>query len=1041
MPGVALHLWTSVDLEDLSVQVQATSDGLSPPLASEAAKLSMDVNLGESKASSALGFETFASFDMPFGSDGRRLSAEEAAPEIVVGFAFDDEVAKVKLGDVKVIGGMPELLWNHAPSVLLGGRDSMPLGDMTPEPGEVTCAKLTRQFCVNTECASWRNATCVGGECVCGAGLCANDIGACVPYDGKEPAMLESNPCLSTEDEVALFAVKDFVGKPGADYDSCLILTPRSFVRFDYADWQGSLGEALPASRRLGREAAVEPETPVPRTTVKLQSQVSLPVVDTGRVGSSVEVATVAGEAVATIRDDEGSVLASRELREGPLCAETNVKLCVTGEPEAGTDRTVVLLDVCAATAPCATQVIAVLDKENRIYPKTNSKLSLDDAAEETLWDRARVRLRRVIGWRCLIGFAVFALLLAGLKLLSLAVELPHPCSVLLDFGKIGFHFKRVYLAKRALWFDGFPLSEDEQLFSNWSLDGNDCIAGYVAFRRSQSFVGMVLSAVAALMFVEGVLILQNDKATDIVGESAQYKDAGPGPLQDMLNDAEAIILVKWSIAIVKIVWPTISAIACFRCFSTWDSWKASDAAVLNCFALRIFLSAAMVVVPWFTIPLTDRHNQGISLDTPDVQGWRMIAAVLVNWPGISLCLGLTKALLRAIRTLGFVFPVTVFSRQMQIVAPIVAALFLWPVGSVLGHATRNVYLLYGFQLRLLTPCLMSIWAFIFQQGGLKAVTKSSAEEIHSQKKMIHGLKTKRESQKKNSKSEGTDTFERKRTRRSTGTHFNFLEKMQAKEDSAGSFGGKRSSVGMQLENITAGFYTNSATTLTAVAMRILHPISNLLLLYGIFTLANKDEIFDQGIAFLIDTALPLIFMFASDVIFLELVSTDVLVHCTGRLCIFNGFMDQDEDFHVLLKLLGWLEMTGRTQTGGLHNLRKSIHNPLLSSKMRHSVASVKDRKNSNTSSEEGDVTPRRPTAMLRRQNSIGAMLSPELTRQFAAQERDLENLTGCQKALEALCNEDLPPAERAEWIATLRKFEAALDPADEEDDDILHQL
>merc|ERR1719305_1356658 len=44
-PGVALHLWTSVDLNDLTVQVQATADGLPPVLAAEVEKMKMNVAL------------------------------------------------------------------------------------------------------------------------------------------------------------------------------------------------------------------------------------------------------------------------------------------------------------------------------------------------------------------------------------------------------------------------------------------------------------------------------------------------------------------------------------------------------------------------------------------------------------------------------------------------------------------------------------------------------------------------------------------------------------------------------------------------------------------------------------------------------------------------------------------------------------------------------------------------------------------------------------------------------------------------------------
>merc|ERR1719181_1036888 len=99
----------------------------------------------------------------------------------------------------------------------------------TNDPGTVTCEKVTKQMCVSHGCESWRNATCVAGECVCGAGLCSNDIGACVPYEG-EPGVLANYPCMTTEDDFELFKVKEVEG----DYDVCIVMTPRSFVRFDY---------------------------------------------------------------------------------------------------------------------------------------------------------------------------------------------------------------------------------------------------------------------------------------------------------------------------------------------------------------------------------------------------------------------------------------------------------------------------------------------------------------------------------------------------------------------------------------------------------------------------------------------------------------------------------------------------------------------------------------------------------------------------------------------------------------------------------------
>merc|ERR1719506_666216 len=44
-PKVALHLWTSVNLDDLTVQVQATADGLPPALSHQVENMKMHVAL------------------------------------------------------------------------------------------------------------------------------------------------------------------------------------------------------------------------------------------------------------------------------------------------------------------------------------------------------------------------------------------------------------------------------------------------------------------------------------------------------------------------------------------------------------------------------------------------------------------------------------------------------------------------------------------------------------------------------------------------------------------------------------------------------------------------------------------------------------------------------------------------------------------------------------------------------------------------------------------------------------------------------------
>jgi hypothetical protein len=314
----------------------------------------------------------------------------------------------------------------------------------------------------------------------------------------------------------------------------------------------------------------------------------------------------------------------------------------------------------------------------------------------------------------------------------------------------------------------------------------------------------------------------------------------------------------------------------------------------------------------------------------------------------------------------------------------------------------------------------------------------------------------------------------------------------------------RKSSVALQLEEITAGFDLEPMTVRTAFVARLLLPISTFLVVYGIYELADKEVIVDQAIAFLLNMALPLAFMFASDICFLELVATNILIQLAGKLCIFNGFMDQDEDFHVLLRFLGLRSMTGRGEAGGINNLRKSITQPLQSSKERMSKvrrkstlvprkstlfpgkrgtvglptlpngrASVFAQSDANTLARSPtpdsdqtstrtkeilpsvlDTIPRRSstsasTDSLRRQRSRrdSGLFTDELKLEFEARENEISNLNGCNGILLQLCDSGLSSEERGELIKALNEFESALDcnfhVHDDNDkcDDVLHQL
>ena len=84
-----------------------------------------------------------------------------------------------------------------------------------------------------------------------------------------------------------------------------------------------------------------------------------------------------------------------------------------------------------------------------------------------------------------------------------------------------------------------------------------------------------------------------------------------------------------------------------------------------------------------------------------------------------------------------------------------------------------------------------------------------------------------------------------------------------------------------------------------------------------------------------LETGIPAVFMAIGDMLFTELVATDVVLTFCSRLEIFNGFMETDEDLHVLVKVMGLERLTGRGGIGA-DSIQKEIHRPLRKS---HSIA------------------------------------------------------------------------------------------------------
>ena len=72
--------------------------------------------------------------------------------------------------------------------------------------------------------------------------------------------------------------------------------------------------------------------------------------------------------------------------------------------------------------------------------------------------------------------------------------------------------------------------------------------------------------------------------------------------------------------------------------------------------------------------------------------------------------------------------------------------------------------------------------------------------------------------------------------------------------------------------------------------------------------------------------------MTIGDMLFMELVATDVVLSFCCRLNIFNGFMERDEDVFVLVQMMGLAYLTGRVGSGG-DSVQKEAQRPTVSSR------------------------------------------------------------------------------------------------------------
>merc|ERR1719281_2311000 len=85
---------------------------------------------------------------------------------------------------------------------------------------------------------------------------------------------------------------------------------------------------------------------------------------------------------------------------------------------------------------------------------------------------------------------------------------------------------------------------------------------------------------------------------------------------------------------------------------------------------------------------------------------------------------------------------------------------------------------------------------------------------------------------------------------------------------------------------------------------------------------------------------LPTCFLMVSDMLFMELVATDLVMNGIVTLRIFNGFMRTDEDLHTFLVVLGLEALTGRGMATP-ESIQKEMSTPLESSKKRMTATAV----------------------------------------------------------------------------------------------------
>ena len=134
------------------------------------------------------------------------------------------------------------------------------------------------------------------------------------------------------------------------------------------------------------------------------------------------------------------------------------------------------------------------------------------------------------------------------------------------------------------------------------------------------------------------------------------------------------------------------------------------------------------------------------------------------------------------------------------------------------------------------------------------------------------------------------------------------------------------------MEKINMDFWMDKGTKRVLRVSKFLTASSYILIAYGISQLIIDRDMSEDAFMTVLESGIPAAFMAVSDMLFMELVATDLLVNLCVSLNIFNGFMERDVDLHSLVCVMGMQKLTGRGSLTS-ESIKRETISPLRSSK------------------------------------------------------------------------------------------------------------